>query len=100
MIVEEKRREEDPITLQNFTQQILNDFLFLGDYLSSCQKKILDFYNITHIINASNYYPSSFKPEKSYFELHIEDVHDANISQYFEGAIEFIENTRKKKEVK
>lgn len=80
----------------SFPSEIIDDFMYLGSYESSKNKSQLDLLGITHILNmASELEYEHKKGDFEYYKCDADDVDGFDISQYFKGALEFIENTEK-----
>jgi len=70
------------------------DFLYLGSAAHSAQKDILDRLGITSIMNVSRNIPNSFEDSFEYKTIPVDDTYSADISQWFNEAIEFIDAVR------
>lgn len=76
----------------SFPSEIIEDFMFLGSYESSKNKKQLDLLGITHILNMASELEYEHKEgEFKYHKCDANDVDGFDISQYFKDALEFIE---------
>lgn len=66
----------------------LNNRVFLGNEDDARNLELLQSYAITHVISLTQsvYYPDKF----SYYPINIDDIPIANIYQYFEPCVEFI----------
>lgn len=65
-------------------------FLYLGSAYHASRKDMLDMLGITALINVSLNCPNHFEDHYQYKSIPVEDNHKANISSWFNEAIEFI----------
>lgn len=65
-------------------------FLYLGSAYHASRKDMLDMLGITALINVSSNCPNHFEDHYQYKSIPVEDNHKANISSWFNEAIEFI----------
>ena len=85
------------ILWKNFTHQIIPNFLFLGDFNSATELSLLQYYKISYVINASNFFPSLFtKNSIHYLQVDVDDEPTENIFPYFEQSVNFIEECKNK----
>ena len=80
-----------------YASEIVESFLFLGDYVNATNKDQLKALQITHIVDASNDDLSKAVSEEleiEYFPVPVWDTEDSNLSQYFDHVNEFIQNAR------
>ncbi|XP_076878860.1 dual specificity protein phosphatase 1 [Brachyhypopomus gauderio] len=69
-------------------------FLYLGSAYHASRKDMLDMLRITALINVSSNCPNHFEDHFQYKSIPVEDNHKANISSWFNEAIEFIDSVR------
>lgn len=65
-------------------------FLYLGSAYHASRKDMLDLLGITALINVSANCPNHFEDHFQYKSIPVEDSHKADISCWFNEAIEFI----------
>jgi len=65
-------------------------FLYLGSAFHASRKDMLDLLGITALINVSAHCPNHFEDSFLYKSIPVEDDHKADISCWFNEAIEFI----------
>lgn len=65
-------------------------FLYLGSAYHASRKDMLDMLGITALINVSANCPNHFEDSFLYKSIPVEDNHKADISSWFNEAIEFI----------
>lgn len=65
-------------------------FLYLGSAYHASRKDMLDLLGITALINVSANCPNHFEDSFLYKSIPVEDNHKADISSWFNEAIEFI----------
>lgn len=65
-------------------------FLYLGSAYHASRKDMLDMLGITALINVSSNCPNHFEDSYLYKSIPVEDNHKADISSWFNEAIEFI----------
>lgn len=65
-------------------------FLYLGSAYHASRKDMLDMLGITALINVSSNCPNHFEDSYLYKSIPVEDNHKADISCWFNEAIEFI----------
>lgn len=65
-------------------------FLYLGSAYHASRKDMLDMLGITALINVSANCPNHFEDHYQYKSIPVEDNHKADISSWFNEAIEFI----------
>lgn len=65
-------------------------FLYLGSAYHASRKDMLDMLGITALINVSANCPNHFEESYLYKSIPVEDNHKADISSWFNEAIEFI----------
>lgn len=68
-------------------------FLYLGSAYHASRKDMLDMLGITALINVSANCPNHFEDHFQYKSIPVEDNHKADISSWFNEAIEFIGKT-------
>jgi len=71
-------------------------FLYLGSAYHASRKDMLDMLGITALINVSANCPNHFEESFQYKSIPVEDNHKADISSWFNEAIEFIDSVRNK----
>ncbi|KAL6479976.1 hypothetical protein MHYP_G00110090 [Metynnis hypsauchen] len=71
-------------------------FLYLGSAYHASRKDMLDMLGITALINVSANCPNHFEDHYQYKSIPVEDNHKADISSWFNEAIEFIDSVRNK----
>ncbi|XP_068596149.1 dual specificity protein phosphatase 1 [Brachionichthys hirsutus] len=71
-------------------------FLYLGSAYHASRKDMLDMLGITALINVSANCPNHFEDAFLYKSIPVEDNHKADISSWFNEAIEFIDSVRNK----
>ncbi|TRY81342.1 hypothetical protein DNTS_029765, partial [Danionella cerebrum] len=71
-------------------------FLYLGSAFHASRKDMLDMLGITALINVSSNCPNHFEDHYQYKSIPVEDNYKANISSWFNEAIEFIDSVRNK----
>ncbi|KAE8286109.1 Dual specificity protein phosphatase 1 [Larimichthys crocea] len=71
-------------------------FLYLGSAYHASRKDMLDMLGITALINVSANCPNHFEGSFLYKSIPVEDNHKADISSWFNEAIEFIDSVRNK----
>ncbi|XP_068181424.1 dual specificity protein phosphatase 1 [Antennarius striatus] len=71
-------------------------FLYLGSAYHASRKDMLDMLGITALINVSANCPNHFEDSFLYKSIPVEDNHKADISSWFNEAIEFIDSVRNK----
>lgn len=69
--------------------------LYLSNDYVARNRKILNDYKITHILNLTTNIPNMYEPDIIYKKIIIFDFETQNISLYFEEAFEFIDNALK-----
>ncbi|XP_056295182.1 dual specificity protein phosphatase 1 [Pseudoliparis swirei] len=69
-------------------------FLYLGSAFHASRKDMLDLLGITALINVSAHCPNHFEDSFLYKSIPVEDDHKADISCWFNEAIEFIDSVR------
>ncbi|MBN3320607.1 DUS1 phosphatase, partial [Atractosteus spatula] len=69
-------------------------FLYLGSAYHASRKDMLDTLGITALINVSANCPNHFEGHYQYKSIPVEDNHKADISSWFNEAIEFIDSVR------
>ncbi|MEQ2226572.1 Dual specificity protein phosphatase 1 [Ilyodon furcidens] len=69
-------------------------FLYLGSAYHASRKDMLDMLGITALINVSSNCPNHFEDSFLYKSIPVEDNHKADISSWFNQAIEFIDSVR------
>ncbi|KAK6285206.1 hypothetical protein J4Q44_G00389680 [Coregonus suidteri] len=67
-------------------------FLYLGSAYHASRKDMLDMLGITALINVSANCPNHFEESFQYKSIPVEDNHKADISSWFNEAIEFIDS--------
>jgi len=65
-------------------------FLYLGSAYHASRKDMLDMLGITALINVSANCPNHFEDSYLYKSIPVEDNHKADISSWFNEAIDFI----------
>ena len=65
-------------------------FLYLGSAYHASRKDMLDMLGISALINVSANCPNHFEDSFQYKSIPVEDNHKADISSWFNEAIEFI----------
>lgn len=65
-------------------------FLYLGSAYHASRKDMLDALGITALINVSANCPNHFEGHYQYKSIPVEDNHKADISSWFNEAIDFI----------
>jgi dual specificity MAP kinase phosphatase len=65
-------------------------FLYLGSAYHASRKDMIDMLGITALINVSANCPNHFEESFQYKSIPVEDNHKADISSWFNEAIEFI----------
>ncbi|XP_005992564.1 dual specificity protein phosphatase 1 [Latimeria chalumnae] len=70
-------------------------FLYLGSAFHASRKDMLDTLGITALINVSANCPNHFEGHYQYKSIPVEDNHKADISSWFNEAIEFIDSAKK-----
>ncbi|CAL8355765.1 unnamed protein product [Merluccius merluccius] len=70
-------------------------FLYLGSAYHASRKDMLDMLGITALINVSANCPNHFEDSFLYKSIPVEDNHKADISSWFNEAIEFIDSVKK-----
>ncbi|CDQ93573.1 unnamed protein product [Oncorhynchus mykiss] len=71
-------------------------FLYLGSAYHASRKDMIDMLGITALINVSANCPNHFEESFQYKSIPVEDNHKADISSWFNEAIEFIDSIRNK----
>ncbi|KAF6731335.1 Dual specificity protein phosphatase 1 [Oryzias melastigma] len=71
-------------------------FLYLGSAYHASRKDMLDMLGITALINVSANCPNHFEDSFLYKSIPVEDNYKADISSWFNEAIEFIDSVRNK----
>ncbi|KPP62645.1 dual specificity protein phosphatase 1-A-like [Scleropages formosus] len=71
-------------------------FLYLGSAYHASRKDMLDALGITALINVSANCPNHFEGHYEYKSIPVEDNHKADISSWFNEAIEFIDSVKNK----
>ncbi|KAK2838948.1 hypothetical protein Q7C36_013762 [Tachysurus vachellii] len=71
-------------------------FLYLGSAYHASRKDMLDMLGITALINVSANCPNHFEDHYQYKSIPVEDNHKADISSWFNEAIDFIDSVRNK----
>ncbi|XP_037531848.1 dual specificity protein phosphatase 1 [Nematolebias whitei] len=71
-------------------------FLYLGSAYHASRKDMLDMLGITALINVSANCPNHFEDSFLYKSIPVEDNHKADISSWFNEAIEFIDSVKNK----
>ncbi|XP_060904633.1 dual specificity protein phosphatase 1 [Labrus mixtus] len=71
-------------------------FLYLGSAYHASRKDMLEMLGITALINVSANCPNHFEDSFLYKSIPVEDNHKADISSWFNEAIEFIDSVRNK----
>ncbi|XP_072294172.1 dual specificity protein phosphatase 1 [Eucyclogobius newberryi] len=84
-----------PLYDQGGPVEILS-FLYLGSAYHASRKDMLDMLGITALINVSANCPNHFEDSFEYKSIPVEDNHKADISSWFNEAIEFIDSVRNK----
>ncbi|XP_041079155.1 dual specificity protein phosphatase 1-B-like [Polyodon spathula] len=69
-------------------------FLYLGSAYHASRKDMLDALGITSLINVSANCPNHFESHYQYKSIPVEDNHKADISSWFNEAIEFIDSVK------
>uniref|UniRef100_H3CUA4 Dual specificity protein phosphatase n=1 Tax=Tetraodon nigroviridis TaxID=99883 RepID=H3CUA4_TETNG len=69
-------------------------FLYLGSAYHASRKDMLDMLGITALINVSSNCPNHFEDSYLYKSIPVEDNHKADISSWFNEAIDFIDSVR------
>ncbi|CAL8237393.1 unnamed protein product [Boreogadus saida] len=70
-------------------------FLYLGSAYHASRKDMLDMLGISALINVSANCPNHFEDSFQYKSIPVEDNHKADISSWFNEAIEFIDSVKK-----
>ncbi|NXU43025.1 DUS1 phosphatase, partial [Drymodes brunneopygia] len=70
-------------------------FLYLGSAYHASRKDMLDALGITALINVSANCPNHFEGHYQYKSIPVEDNHKADISSWFNEAIDFIDSVKK-----
>eukprot|EP00047_Mylnosiga_fluctuans_P012001 m.24105 g.24105 ORF g.24105 m.24105 type:complete len:496 (-) comp3974_c0_seq2:102-1589(-) len=72
--------------------EIIEGFLFLGNYGTASSRQALDTLGITHIVNATDVCEMKFKedPTFTYLQCPLDDHHSSDISQFFVPFLEFV----------
>ncbi|KAJ8351416.1 hypothetical protein SKAU_G00228920 [Synaphobranchus kaupii] len=86
-------RATPPLYDQGGPVEIL-PFLYLGSAYHASRKDMLDTLGITALINVSANCPNHFEGHYRYKSIPVEDNHKADISSWFNEAIEFIDSVR------
>ncbi|KAG8578665.1 hypothetical protein GDO81_010575 [Engystomops pustulosus] len=71
-------------------------FLYLGSAYHASRKDMLDTLGITALINVSANCPNHFEGHYQYKSIPVEDSHKADISSWFNEAIDFIDSIKNK----
>ncbi|XP_041253730.1 dual specificity protein phosphatase 1 isoform X3 [Onychostruthus taczanowskii] len=82
-----------PLCLQGGPVEIL-PFLYLGSAYHASRKDMLDALGITALINVSANCPNHFEGHYQYKSIPVEDNHKADISSWFNEAIDFIDSVK------
>eukprot|EP01040_Poterioochromonas_malhamensis_P005181 gene5181-5549_t len=85
------------IFVDYYPNEIISNFLFLGDYYSANKKERLLSLQITHVIDASNAYISEEASKEAgieYLPVNIWDDESVNIKEHFNTVIEFIDQAK------
>ncbi|XP_036607873.1 dual specificity protein phosphatase 1 [Trichosurus vulpecula] len=69
-------------------------FLYLGSAYHASRKDMLDALGITALINVSSNCPNHFEDHYQYKSIPVEDNHKADISSWFNEAIDFIDSIK------
>ncbi|NXQ75872.1 DUS1 phosphatase, partial [Quiscalus mexicanus] len=69
-------------------------FLYLGSAYHASRKDMLDALGITALINVSANCPNHFEGHYQYKSIPVEDNHKADISSWFNEAIDFIDSVK------
>lgn len=69
-------------------------FLYLGSAYHASRKDMLDALGITALINVSANCPNHFESHYQYKSIPVEDNHKADISSWFNEAIDFIDSIK------
>ena len=84
---------DDQANIKGFANVL--PYLWIGTADAAMEKQVLKNAGITHVLNCSSEDVDNFFPEDfTYKDFPIEDVHDAEPSQYFEPAYEFISGVK------
>mmetsp|Transcript_4923 Transcript_4923/g.7290 ORF Transcript_4923/g.7290 Transcript_4923/m.7290 type:complete len:361 (+) Transcript_4923:67-1149(+) len=74
---------------------ILPDLLFLGSEDDAKNKKHLDYFKITHILNVSSDVKNFFPEDYTYHKINLPDEPGSDLNSHFSKAFEFIEDAKK-----
>ncbi|XP_003230694.3 dual specificity protein phosphatase 2 [Anolis carolinensis] len=69
-------------------------FLFLGSSFHSSNREVLQSLGITAVLNVSSSCPNYFEEQFQYKSIPVEDNHMAEISAWFQEAIDFIDSVK------
>ena len=74
-----------------YPSEILDGFMYLGSWGSAKSKTVLTHLAITHVVNATAVCEMPFEDELKYIQTALDDKPGADIRQFFEQTIEFVE---------
>lgn len=79
-----------------FPSEIIEDFLYLGNYESAKCRAVIDRLRITHILNVTDVCDMPFKadPAIKYLQCPLDDHHTATITDHFDTALAFIRDAK------
>lgn len=98
--INNEEKQSDRITETNLDLFKMNQIiprLYLSDDIAARNKDLLAKHKISHILNVTVNIPNKYDTEIVYMKLTILDMENQNIRQYFDEAIEFIDNALKDK---
>jgi len=78
-----------------YPNEILDDFLYLGNHSDSCNKMHLYQLGIRYILNCASELDNAHPQEFKYLRCIINDYDDEDITQHFQAAFDFMDEARR-----
>lgn len=75
------------------------DNIYLGNALNASNYKVLEEYNIKHIVNVTREIPNYFEDDINYLTIKIADTQDSSIINYIDEFITFMNKIDKKENI-
>eukprot|EP00040_Diaphanoeca_grandis_P026240 m.146783 g.146783 ORF g.146783 m.146783 type:complete len:351 (-) comp30499_c2_seq1:114-1166(-) len=82
---------------KEYPSMILDDFLFLGAWGAAKDRHVLDDLKIEYIVNATEQCGQPFEGDLKYIQCALDDKPGANIEQFFDPCLEFMEDAKANK---
>ena len=82
-----------PVSILGYPNEMIQNFLYLGDQRLAESKEVIHNLGITHIINATKRVPNKFEKDGvKYLRVYVEDDAEVKIKFHFSRAFQFIDD--------